>query len=205
MSNQETVIYQLLKVYDKPEFKELYKELKSDEMACDTCFAASQNYFVLVKYQFIQEISETSNINTSIFREELGVFGTCIDFTYDLQGNENILADITYPLEYVENIPVCNYYTVFWCNPGVWKKTPPVVIIDINDQQYRLKGHILKMNFINAEKIMYRIKLTNCNCFLDKVLEAENYSAKLTIIPGKNIDNFGTLRSNNTYADKFTI
>lgn len=207
MADQQVVIYQLLKVFEKPEFKNFYKELIQDEMVCDTCYPANENYSLLIRYQFIQQIAATSLINISIFTQELSIFGTCIDITYNLKGNENIVAEITYPLQYTEQIPICNYYTVFWCNPGVWKNKPPVIIIDImsNGESFRLKGKIQKMNFLGSDSISYRIKLTNCNCFLEKVLQLEEISARLTIIPEKLVDSFGSLRSNNTCANKFTI
>lgn len=203
----DNAVYELLKLNDRVEFQQLYKELKEDEMACESCFTGCKNYFLFIKYQFIQELAKTSEITMQIFRQEMGVFGTCIDLKYNLLGNENILADVTYPVEFIESVPICNYYTVFWCNPGIWCGKPPVVIVDVNidNQSYKLKGHIQKMIFENSDRICYRIKLTNCNCFLEKVLEAENYSAKLTIIPDQLVDNYGKLRGNKSYADKFTI
>jgi hypothetical protein len=173
-------------------------------MECDTCYNIS-NIFTFINYKFIQELESNSDIFIN--------FNDCIvELSFNIN-NSNFSAEISYPIELIkENINIEDYYNIFWNKPGFFNKYCPIIIVNLtettnNDEikKYRIKG-CLKEVFLIDNKVVYKIKLNNCNSFNKILLEKNNLSAKILTIPKSSLDSFGTLKDfSKPLGNRFTI
>ena len=206
MSN-ETILYKTLDLYNNPEFMELISKLQRDTFFCDTCFLPNKNPFNFIKYTLSGEITSNELIIEDLDINIPVTQGKLIKFKFPINTDDIIKANIIYPINKISMIPLCEYYTVFWCNPGIFCCKFPNIILDLetaDNKKYRLKGKIVKFIIPDTEPTLYEyyIKLSCCNCFFGLIQQSKLISCKINIIPEEMSDQF---KNNYIASNKFSI
>lgn len=201
----EEILYKLFGINNDPKLKKLIGELYSDELFCDTCYRPNQNSATLLKYYFTQQLKE---LNSIVITES----ERTLKFEYSVEPNCDINTIITYPISKTQTLSLCNYYEIFYCDPGLYCCLDALIIINFTREgkTYRVKGKICQFSIKDnvPSTAIYCINIISCNCFIQELI---NMSEKkqfdkvtINVYPPNSTDNQDNFISGISYIDRFT-